>query len=258
MKNLIVQINVPGELYKDSHLSQAGPGTYGIKGKGYSNLQKIGKESERSFRLYAKKCNADYVVFEKPVYNWVSPSFERMRLIVEDKWANLYDNVLYVDYDILCHPKASNVFLEYPQDAIRIVNKKNLNSSNKEEMRNFRKRGVNESIFRKTFFNAGVMLFNKRGMQLLKKYEKFKKRVWSWRHGCQGEMNFCIMKHKIPVIEMDGSYNKLIHNKGGSISHLWKNTNFFHFVGGNSLPPNSQRVQILNKIKEVNANFLSS
>ena len=251
MKNLIVQIDVPSELYKDSHLTKKGPGTYGIKGKGYKELKRIGTVSEKSFRAYATKCEADYVVFKTPVYNWVSPSFERMRLIVEDKWVNEYDNILYVDYDILCHPNAPNIFTEFPQDAIRVVTKKKLEHGNTIELKKFKRYNITEQEFKKKFFNAGVMLFNKKGLRLLKKHENFKKRAFKWRHGCQGEMNFCIMKHNIPMIDMGQRWNKHIRRRQvGLENSFWENNYFFHFVSSNKLLPNSTRMKILKRINQ--------
>jgi len=248
MKNLIIQINVNKKLYGDRDLAKQGPGKYGLYSR---DITHVGKVSERSFRDYASKCGADYILFDKPVYDWVSPSFERMRLIVEDEWANNYDNILYVDYDILCHPKTPNVFTEFPQDAIRVVVKRDISPGNRLEVENFKKYNISESVFEDNFFNAGVVLFNKQGLRLLKKHEKFKERAFKWRHGCQGEMNFCIMKHNIPMIDMGQRWNKHIRRRQvGLENSFWENNYFFHFVSSNKLLPNSTRMKILKRINQ--------
>jgi hypothetical protein len=250
MKNLIIQINVDKSLYKDKKLTQKGPGKYGLYDTGYTS--EVGKLSEASFRAYATKCGADYTVFEKPIYDWVSPSFERMRLIVEDEWANKYDNILYVDYDILCHPDTPNIFTEFPQDAIRVVNKKKLSNGNKKELRNFQKHNIPEDEFKNKFFNAGVVLFNKKGLRLLKKHEKFKERVWKWQHGCQGEINFCVMKYGMELKDMGKGWNCLIFPwQKGKAKTVWNDVNFFHFVAAQNIRPGSMRADLLKKFKKI-------
>ena len=265
-KNLIVQINIPSKLYKDTRsLANQGPGTYGFKGKAYASLSPLANLSELAFRRYATQCGADYKSFTRPVYNWVSPSFERMRLIDEDVWADTYDNILYVDVDVIPHPQAPNVFDLFSSNTIRAVPKytadaKKLTRPNIQELKRFEERGITPSLFKANYFNAGVILFNADGLRSLKKHHRFRDRVFEWQHGAQGEINFCVLKHKIPFSALDSKFNILLARRipGSSYnaykrykklpSFMWNEEGFFHFVGGNQLPPSSARKLLFNKL----------
>lgn len=56
------------------------------------------KETQRA---YAEKCNAEYVLHETDITNYDSIQFEKIFLL--EKYAEEYDEILYLDFDIVPH-----------------------------------------------------------------------------------------------------------------------------------------------------------
>ena len=57
---------------------------------------------------YAKKCNADFVLHEVPITDYNSLQFEK--IIQLEKYADEYDEILYLDFDVIPANYARNIF----------------------------------------------------------------------------------------------------------------------------------------------------
>jgi len=57
---------------------------------------------------YAKKCKADFVLHELPITDYNSLQFEK--IIQLEKYANEYDEILYLDFDVIPSPSSRNIF----------------------------------------------------------------------------------------------------------------------------------------------------
>ena len=57
---------------------------------------------------YAKKCNAEFVLHEVPITDYNTLQFEK--IIQLEKYAYEYDEVLYLDFDVVPIPSARNIF----------------------------------------------------------------------------------------------------------------------------------------------------
>jgi len=57
---------------------------------------------------YADKCNADFVLHEVPITDYNTLQFEK--IIQLEKYAYEYDEVLYLDFDVIPIPSARNIF----------------------------------------------------------------------------------------------------------------------------------------------------
>ncbi len=87
MKNLIVQIYVDTKKYENPNL-----------------LPSFDELSTTSFILakhYAEEVGADYLLLTDVYINHIHPTYERFRLFEESKWTDEYDQVLYLDSDVL-------------------------------------------------------------------------------------------------------------------------------------------------------------
>jgi len=57
---------------------------------------------------YAKKCNADFILHEVPITDYNSLQFEK--IIQLEKYAYEYDEILYLDFDVIPTNYARNIF----------------------------------------------------------------------------------------------------------------------------------------------------
>ena len=57
---------------------------------------------------YAKKCNADFILHEVPITDYNSLQFEK--IIQLEKYAYEYDEILYLDFDVIPANYARNIF----------------------------------------------------------------------------------------------------------------------------------------------------
>jgi len=57
---------------------------------------------------YAKKCNADFVLHEVPITDYNTLQFEK--IIQLEKYAYQYDEILYLDFDVIPIPSARSIF----------------------------------------------------------------------------------------------------------------------------------------------------
>ena len=99
MKNLIVQIYVDTKKYENPNL-----------------LPSFDELSTTSFKLanhYANKIGSNYLLLTDSYINYIHPTYERFRLFEESKWTDEYDQVLYLDSDVLIYQDSPNIFEIY-------------------------------------------------------------------------------------------------------------------------------------------------
>lgn len=65
---------------------------------------------------YASKCNADYVL-HTPEINYY-PDLQFQKIYQMEQYADQYDQILYLDFDVVPTESASNIFNVYNQDKI--------------------------------------------------------------------------------------------------------------------------------------------
>ena len=122
MKNLIVQIFFDKSLIGDSEEMEQDKTRGEVLS---SNLMREKNElfdhSQILARRYAERIGADYVLFDEPWINFYNPTQERFRLVFEDKWAEEYDNIMYIDCDAFIYDECPNIFEVYPQENFRVV-----------------------------------------------------------------------------------------------------------------------------------------
>jgi hypothetical protein len=94
MKNLILQV------YYTGHSKVIADG-------GYQEFNDLAEESERRIRVYAKSIGADYMILKEPYFKDIkNPGWNRFAMF----WlAEKYDNVCYVDADVLPSKEALGV-----------------------------------------------------------------------------------------------------------------------------------------------------
>lgn len=225
MKNLVVQVFFDKSLIT-GHETFVDDGTRGSM-LSAKNLEKdFYQHSQILAKEYAEKCGADYILFDEPYINFFNPTQERFRLIEEDKWAEEYDNILYLDCDAFVYKDCPNLFDLYPQENLRVVRDMNPAIPH-EEKKTLSECGIGK--IRRSYFNAGVLLFHKSSLTALKPLIKYRERFDEFPYGDQSELNYCVLKYDVPHTVMDLAYNSF--GPDAKIAHLYgpqKITNKYH------------------------------
>ena len=217
IKNLVVQI------YFDNRLITDNPKTHTNHNRGPLITAKMKdhslfEDSIEKARRYAKRCGADYVLFDKPVINYFSASMERMRLIEEEEWSEKYDNILYVDGDVIIKDTCPNLFDLYPQNTLRVcptlMSKEWLLKKETTMVDYFGEKKVLNN-----YFNGGVILFHKSTLNLMRGKLKYRDRFHTYAFDDQSELNWVAMEHDIPMTMMDRQFNCKPTTKNGKMLH---------------------------------------
>ena len=83
---------------------------------GFNNLKPSPMEtySRNSFQEYCKKFDLDYLRITEPKVGFKHPTWERFDLWIDRSWWDKYDQIMYVDSDVIALPHAPNIFKDYP------------------------------------------------------------------------------------------------------------------------------------------------
>ena len=217
IKNLVVQIYFDNKLITDNpktHINHNRGPLITAKMKDHSLFE----DSIEKTRKYAQRCGADYVLFDKPVINYFSASMERMRLIEEEEWAEKYDNILYVDGDVIIKDTCPNLFDLYPQNTLRVcptLMSKDWLLKKETTMVNY----FGEKKVLNNYFNGGVILFHKSTLNLMRGKLKYRDRFTTYAFDDQSELNWVAMEHDVPITMMDRQFNCKPTTKNGKMLH---------------------------------------
>ena len=74
-------------------------------------FRKYSKQLEQAQREYAKKCDAEYVLHRLDITDYTDLQFQKIRQL--ELYAEDYDQVLYLDFDVVPHNRAENIFDVY-------------------------------------------------------------------------------------------------------------------------------------------------
>ena len=196
-KNLVIQFFVSVDKYEDPTYNQIGVN------------EELYKYSTFSAENYAKKIGADYQLVTEAKINWVHPTFERMDLFFNPDWWHHYDQILYLDTDVVVWPDAPNVFEQYPnlksfkpvQD--RIAKKNSLEYHRKRADGTCLEK-FEASLLQSKRFNAGVFILTKHSAHRMKPFLDYKNLV-----GDDNEMLiYAMLQSGVDVELLDWRYNK--------------------------------------------------
>ena len=74
-------------------------------------FRKYSKQLEQAQREYAKKCDAEYVLHRLDITDYTDLQFQKIRQL--ELYAEDYDQILYLDFDVVPHKRAENIFDVY-------------------------------------------------------------------------------------------------------------------------------------------------
>jgi hypothetical protein len=192
MKNLIVQIYIDTKKYGNPNL-----------------LPSFDTLSEISFTLarqYAKRIDADYILLTDPYINYIHPTYERFRLFEESKWTDEYDQVLYLDSDVLVYHDSPSIFEMYPSlDSFKVCTHWSV---------------VRYGVPDNGEFNAGVFILNKASRDHMLPYLKYRFDI-PLPHHDNTALGNCVDDSKVKIEYMNAKFNA--KNTGPWFCHTWGN-----------------------------------
>lgn len=197
MNNCIVQFHIPAEGYKNP--------TYNSIGVNELLLQ----YSLKSVRQYAEKYNIHYQLIQDKRINWIHPTFERFDLFFNDRWFEEYDNILYLDTDLIVWPNAPDIFKMYPSLKTfkvcrdRIAEKRTTQQHNDTVKDNILKCFDGKEL-QQNRFNAGVFMINKNSVGQMKEFLDYK----NIDTDDNSLLIYAMLKSKVEVEKMDWRFNK--------------------------------------------------
>jgi hypothetical protein len=190
MKNLIVQIYVDTKKYENPNL-----------------LPSFDALSQTSFILakeYAKKVDADYILLTDSYIDYIHPTYERFRLFEESKWTDEYDQVLYLDSDVLIYQDSPNIFEMYPSlDSFKVCTHWSV---------------VRYGLPNTGEFNAGVFMLNRYSRNQMLPYLKYRFDAPLPHHDNAALAN-CVVNSAVNIEYMDAKFNA--KNTGPWFCHTW-------------------------------------
>lgn len=139
--------------------------------------EKYAKFTHEPMKKYARRLNADFIVYNKPVVNFKSAKnfnpilFEKYQ--VHDTLGT-HDKVLFLDTDILVTPQAPDIFSLTPRDKVGCVLEDF--GTEKEDRRNLIKKVqdvLGDVGWSEGFMNSGVFVVSKAHRDVFKMYKEY-------------------------------------------------------------------------------------
>jgi len=204
------------------------------------NVVKMFQMSRPYMEKYAEKCEADFIVIDD---NWRKdehPCYLKQCInyyFDVDK----YDQILYMDSDMLVKPDTPNLFEMVPNDKLGVYGDINRQkqitemyayvSKYNELMLKYGERPIFFHEWNQTFYNAGLFICSKYTNPHIPPICNVM-RLDGTIYYDQLYFNLMIYKHRIPVFELSHKYNRLrtVDRKIGSTDRL-KDSYIIHYAG---------------------------
>jgi len=167
-----------------------------VDGQKYEEIAKI---TLPLMRNYAKKCGADLVILDNKIGLPV-PHYAKLQIRNLD-----FENICFIDIDVLINPKAPNIFEEYsnqlamldegkyaPERAMELAFYNGIFNPTKFYLESWDKR----------YFNTGVMLIPRKYLQYFKIPDKIQNST-----GEQNFLNLLFCVEKLPIMDLDPKFN---------------------------------------------------
>lgn len=187
-----------------------------------------------SMKIYADKCDADFIKLTHSVINFHSIYFEKFFFV---DLLESYERVLYLDADVLITPNAKNIFEEYPNPNFFVAY--NETDFNEDMDRDF---CVNPLLpyceywpidekGKHRYFNSGVMLISKNHLKYLKDFRNVPNIPGVINiFPDQTYLNYIISSNQVPFLDLDYSFNRMHLGKKDENEDRFK-SNFIHYAG---------------------------
>lgn len=238
MKNLIIQYYIDTNKYSDPEFNNLRPSP-------------IEQYSSHSFRLYCDKYGCDYLKITEPKLGFKHPTWERFDLWCDRSWWEKYDQIMYVDSDVIALHHAPNIFEQYPTIDTRLKSAyyKKFRDSSPEAARYTQRdnpliKDISGKQINSRFVQPGVLVLNKMSTEFMLPWIEKYKDITDDKIDDGMFLNYCIVKSEIPLLDMDQKWN---HKNNGQHFN-YDGVYFLHCAGGKKHKRNVKIWQVLDKM----------
>lgn len=238
MRNLVIQYYIDIRKYSQP---------------GFNNLKPSPMEeySRHSFKLYCEKFGLDYLRITEPKLGFKHPTWERFDLWMDRSWWDDYDQIMYVDSDVIALPHAPNIFEQYPDidKKLKTAYYPKFRSATPEGAKNNQRVNplannyTGEQIASR-FVQPGVMILNKESTEFMLPWVEKYKDVKDDRIDDGMFLNSCIVDSEVPLLDMDKKFNHKNNGERFDYDHVY----FLHCAGGKK---HKRQVKIWPKLKKM-------
>ena len=222
MRNLVIQYYIDIRKYSQPEFNNLKP----------SPMEEY---SRHSFKLYCDRHDLEYLRITEPKLGFKHPTWERFDLWMDRSWWDKYDQIMYVDSDVIALPHAPNIFKEYPSIDTNLKTcyyPKFREASPADAKFNQRVNPIADrytgEVISKRFVQPGVMILNKLNTQFMLPWIEKYKDVADNRIDDGMFLNSCIVDSEVPLLDMNRMYN--FKNNGERFNY--DRVNFLHCAGG--------------------------
>ena len=222
MKNLVIQYYIDTKKY--SHPS-------------FNNLYASPMEeySRYSFQRYCKKFDLDYLKITEPKLGFKHPTWERFDLWLDRSWWEKYDQIMYVDSDVIAFDHAPNIFLDYPtiDNRLKTAWYPKFRVATPEGAKLNQRVNLLADLYtgetiRDRFVQPGVIILNKVNTEFMLPWISKYKDITDDRIDDGMFLNHCIVESKVPLLDMHKMYNHKNNGENFDYSTVY----FLHCAGG--------------------------
>jgi len=171
-------------------------------------------------RRYAEKIGADFIALTEPKLFLCEPHYEMFRLF--DLWDS-YEQIVFVDADILIRQEAADIFAEVPPDKLGVFNEGRYVCNLFEEEKAMRQCGAIDWQ-RGVYYNSGVIVASYLHRDLFARPEE-DELICSLAE--QTTFNYRVIRDSYPVHELPVRFNCMSYC-GAEMTRA----DFIHFAGG--------------------------
>lgn len=197
----------------------------------YNNLKPspINHYSRLSFEKYCAKYDLDFVFMDQPKIGYRHPTWERFDLWLDRSWWDRYDQIMYVDTDVIANRDAPNVFAEEIRNEFTLASYSRYRSLHADlhAQRNtntiFRK--ISGKTLQRVRFQTGFFIVNKlcteHMLPWIRRYRHF--------NVDDGQvLNWAVMASEVPIREVSQKYNTKYNGGSKNLNKIY----FIHAAGG--------------------------
>lgn len=238
MRNLVIQYYIDVRKYSQPGFNNLGP----------SPMEEY---SRHSFQKYCEKFGLDYLRITKPKLNFKHPTWERFDLWIDRSWWDKYDQIMYVDSDVIAFEHAPDIFKAYPtiDNHLKTVYYPKFRDAGPEGAKyNQRVNPLAEQYSGQTissrFVQPGVMILNKVNTGFMLPWISKYKDITDDSIDDGMFLNHCIVESRVPLLDMDRRFN---HKNNGE-RYDYDKVNFLHCAGGKK---HKKRVKIWPKLAKL-------
>jgi len=169
--------------------------------------QEMSKLTHPTFKKYAKKINADFIVIDKPKIKKDFVHFEKYQLYY---LLEKYDRIIFFDSDIIIAPECPDLFEVVPEDKFGAFLDSSYTNMFENEIKLCQK-SCGDINWKKDYFNVGVLITSKKHKEIFNPNLPIPY-ISKWFPE-QTIINYNVQRLKIPIFDIGIKFNHIDYTK---------------------------------------------